>query len=568
MEELGLVTHLEITEGVLDAPAPAINSKQLVLGVDVAIAQVSHQYAGLAVGVDAADESQALNQRSGGICIIVGEVRLGIGCSAGKEGGHFGKIMFATSRHADDEVDAACNQFMEQATGREAAIQQQDITGLHAVEHAQDRAAFAVSFPVARHMDPGDRLDRSDIPECKLEQLRLVCLAIGDLGPAPLVDDRLRRRQQEAHAIRRQRSMPLPQPALTSRQGRRRVEQRPIQQQHFCGDQILTGAAECARRRRQLPGTPTSTFARPAEGVPVSFVSQDQTSIIPALFAGHDQQDRDGLSGAEQSLAVEAGGQVVEEAPDVVLGRVLMRDAHEVRPPDSRAVSSAFTAMSYAPSRLCHTTQSQRHWLPLDNDAAAEVAFTTGGFTGKRSVVAGLGNAVLDWPIPQAMDLKEVDRLITAADKLVKEVDVEKKRPQLAALLIGTQLVALDEARQVKVDALLQPIAEEFANARSKLLKAMGEDPGVYKQAVADMQRMWKGCMPGWFKEAQDIGQLRQQIVAATTAKDQGKPLAPLRDALVKGIAATNDPLFRKQYETLMEMLDAVPATAMPKPKK
>ena len=166
------------------------------------------------------------------------------------------------------------------------------------------------------------------------------------------------------------------------------------------------------------------------------------------------------------------------------------------------------------------------------------------------------------------MDLKEVDRLITAADKLVKEVDVEKKRPQLAALLIGTQLVALDEARQVKVDALLQPIAEEFANARSKLLKAMGEDPGVYKQAVADMQRMWKGCMPGWFKEAQDIGQLRQQIVAATTAKDQGKPLAPLRDALVKGIAATNDPLFRKQYETLMEMLDAVPATAMPKPKK
>ena len=73
--------------------------------------------------------------------------------------------------------------------------------------------------------------------------------------------------------------------------------------------------------------------SQPATGIGVGGGNEPLTSRqrrrrieqrpIP-LFADHNHQDRDDLSRPEQTIAVEAGGQVVEEAPDVVLGRVLM----------------------------------------------------------------------------------------------------------------------------------------------------------------------------------------------------------------------------------------------------
>lgn len=200
-------------------------------------------------------------------------------------------------------------------------------------------------------------------------------------------------------------------------------------------------------------------------------------------------------------------------------------------------------------------------WLPLAGEAAGEVRFTGGGVTAKRSFVAGPGNAVIDWRMPQVADQKEADRLIAAAEKAATQSDAEKQRPQLAALLIGMQLASLDDERQAKVDALLLPIREEFSNARGKLLAALADEPAVYKQAVADMQKSWKGVMPGWFKEAQGLGQLRQQVLAALAPKD-AKPAAPVREALAKAEAASIDPVFRKQYAVMAGMLAEAPGEA------
>lgn len=217
------------------------------------------------------------------------------------------------------------------------------------------------------------------------------------------------------------------------------------------------------------------------------------------------------------------------------------------------------------------TGASGAWWLALDSEAEGSVTFNGGGFTASRPLAKGAANLTIDWRMPNPADLKTADKLIADAEKVAKNVDMEKKRVQLAALLAGMRMAALDDARQLQVTTLTEPLQGEFDLAMSKVMEALGEEPADFKKTLGDIQKVWKSAMPAWFKEAENLSKLRQQVnkVLAAPEEQQGKLARPVIQQVQKAKAATIDPKFLAQYTTWEEQLaDVMPVETAPAPKK
>lgn len=210
-------------------------------------------------------------------------------------------------------------------------------------------------------------------------------------------------------------------------------------------------------------------------------------------------------------------------------------------------------------------------WLAVDTLDKAEVIFSNDSYTAIRPVAKAAPVMTLDWRLPNAADLKTADRLIADAEKDLKNPDADRRKVPLAALLVGTRMAALDDARQKKVDTLVEPIKEEFASTMKRMLAALGEEPAEFKKRLGELQKPWKGAMPAWFKEADALSRLRQQVnaVLASPADQQGRAAQPLLKQLAKAMADTCDPVFFDQYRTWASSLEAaLPAEGAPGKKK
>jgi hypothetical protein len=208
------------------------------------------------------------------------------------------------------------------------------------------------------------------------------------------------------------------------------------------------------------------------------------------------------------------------------------------------------------------TGASGAWWLSLDSEAEGEVVFSGDGYTATRPLPKGNDNAGIDWRLPNAADLKTADKLLADAEKVAKNADMDKKRVQLAALLSGTRMAALDDARQQRVTALTEQLQGEFDLMFSKVMESLGEEPADFKKQLSDTQKIWKGAMPAWFKEADALGKLRQQVnkVLAAPEEQQGKLAGPVLKSVQRAKATTIDPRFLEQYSTWEEQLaDVMP---------
>ena len=212
------------------------------------------------------------------------------------------------------------------------------------------------------------------------------------------------------------------------------------------------------------------------------------------------------------------------------------------------------------------TGPSGAWWLALPDDAAVAIAFNGGGFNASRPIAKGTANLIADWRLPAPADLKAADRLIADAEKVAANPDLEKKRMQLAALLSGTRMASLDDARQKQVDSLIEPLLAEYDAAVAKLLALLGEEPAEAKTKLADLRKNWKGAMPAWFKEADTLLKLRQQVNSALAApkEQQGKLAGPALKLVQKAASESLDPRFLRQYAVWCDQL----AEAMPAPPK
>lgn len=201
-------------------------------------------------------------------------------------------------------------------------------------------------------------------------------------------------------------------------------------------------------------------------------------------------------------------------------------------------------------------------WLALGKDDAVDVTFTGEGAKAVRPAPKGVANLGLDWRLPLPADLKEADKLIADADKVVKETDLDKKRRPLAALISGTRGLCLDDERQKHVDELVQPVRIEFEETIKNTLSAMSEDQAGWKKRTAELQKPWKGSLAAWFKEAEAVYKMRQQVntVLAAPAGQQAKLAAPLQKPLAKALTETTDPAFIEQLRLWQEDIDQAAA--------
>ncbi len=199
-------------------------------------------------------------------------------------------------------------------------------------------------------------------------------------------------------------------------------------------------------------------------------------------------------------------------------------------------------------------------WLAIDSDAAVEVAFDGLGFSARRALPAGPGNALVDWRLPDPGDMKAADRLIADAQKVAASTDIEKKRCPLAALLSGTRTAALDDARQAAIDGLVEPLREEFASLQTRTMAALGGEPAEFKAMLGLQQRIWNGAMPLWFKEAEAVFKLRQQVIKVLAMPEEqvAKPAAQVLRQVLEASSRTTDAAFLIQYQVWEEQLAAL----------
>lgn len=207
--------------------------------------------------------------------------------------------------------------------------------------------------------------------------------------------------------------------------------------------------------------------------------------------------------------------------------------------------------------------------IALPKEDAVDVGFSGDGTTAKRPAAKGTANLTVDWRMPNPADAKLADKLIADAEKAAKGDPDAARKPQVA-LLAGTRLLALDDARQAKVDALVAPVKDDFDSTLRNLLAAMAEDPPAFKKRMDELAKPWKGAISDWFREADKVYKLRQQVNAALAAPAEQRPkqAAPLLKLLPAAIAECKDPSFMEQLETQQESLLAeMPPEAAPAKK-
>jgi hypothetical protein len=177
-------------------------------------------------------------------------------------------------------------------------------------------------------------------------------------------------------------------------------------------------------------------------------------------------------------------------------------------------------------------------------------------------------SAHIAWQMPSAAVIKNIDGLIAAATKAQAEPDAEKRVGPLAALLLATRGVELDARRDKQVVELTAPVTDRFQMMREDVLAALSEDPKEAAKAVATQKKRWNGALGAWFKEADRLIPLRQQVMAVKTAApgNAGKLATPLLAQFDKAISASVDPAFVDLYQTwksdLADIMDKATAPA------
>lgn len=198
-------------------------------------------------------------------------------------------------------------------------------------------------------------------------------------------------------------------------------------------------------------------------------------------------------------------------------------------------------------------------WLPGTTPDDAEITFAIDSYTAKRPAPKGSACLVIDWMLPNPADIKTVDRLLAEAEK-GKGSDAEKLRAPLIALLVGTLRTTVDDPRQQRIDALLEPVKPAFETMRKRILTSLGDDADTVGKYLAEQKKVWAGSMAPWFKEAASLYPLRQQVVAVQAATaEQAKLMAAALPALAKAKTASIDPIFAAQYEAWEIILGEIP---------
>ncbi|MEK7413979.1 MAG: hypothetical protein AAB263_11750, partial [Planctomycetota bacterium] len=208
-------------------------------------------------------------------------------------------------------------------------------------------------------------------------------------------------------------------------------------------------------------------------------------------------------------------------------------------------------------------------WMTLKNTNEVDAVFTVDGLTGTVKVPSAPTNVVISWRVPNTTDMKNVDKLIADNEKGSKEKDEEKRRKALSIVLAGTRMSILDDEHQRKVDAFIQPIKEDYDELLRKALSVMGEEEQTYKKRITEFKLPWKGCFITWFKEIDNLYQLRLQVngLSLAPASKRTATVPALTAALVKASATSSDPILQEQFDTLKVNLENLPPPPVEAPK-
>jgi hypothetical protein len=196
--------------------------------------------------------------------------------------------------------------------------------------------------------------------------------------------------------------------------------------------------------------------------------------------------------------------------------------------------------------------------LALADDSACEVEFSGAGGSARRQ--AEKGNALIDWRLPDAEDILAADKLLAAWSAEAGKPP-ERQRKAQVALMLGTRVAILDDARQQKVDAAVGDVRTEYEDALRRLLGQLREEQAVYKGAVAAMVKSWEGALPStWKGKLEALYALGKKVEAAQSGPPEQRPkaVASVTEPLNKAIAQADDPIILRQLMTWREALAAV----------
>jgi hypothetical protein len=239
-------------------------------------------------------------------------------------------------------------------------------------------------------------------------------------------------------------------------------------------------------------------------------------------------------------------------------------------------------------------------WASLPDASAGSVVFEVDGMKAERPYdakpdvkaqrdsVPKPDNVVIDWRVPSRDVRKQVDDSLEAANKAsaARKPEAEAWPAAMVDLFMGTLLLDLDSGRQEQVNALVQPIADEFTAMRRKFLAMLDEDPKAFAKELETQRKNYPGQAARWFKEVQSMAVLRKQVVLACTPAAAGKaeeprkvsgkqagkpakmPIAALWEELAKAKQASCDPVLRRQYESWELQLATTPEASAGAPPK
>lgn len=168
-------------------------------------------------------------------------------------------------------------------------------------------------------------------------------------------------------------------------------------------------------------------------------------------------------------------------------------------------------------------------------------------------IPAGTTNVSIDWSIPQPDQVAATDKLIAAAAAAV-DAESQSGRKARVALMISSMGIDFDDGRSARILELCGDLGDRITADRAHVRSLMDGDPKVFKSALVEAQKTWRGTAAAdWFGACESVIRARTAVDGLAAGKATPSAARSMAKELRAQAAKTPAPEFISELNALAD---------------